>query len=231
MSVQTFEGFPVETLKFLRQLKRNNDREWFNENKSRYESSIREPALAFITAMQKPMEGLSACVSVVPKRVGGSLMRIYRDTRFSSDKTPYKTNIGIHFRHIADKDVHAPGFYVHIEPKEIFLGAGIWHPDSAALQAIRQRIDEDPGGWKRARDSKSFSGLYKLSGDSLKRPPRGYSSDHPLIEDIRRKDFIGVHALDAKSIEASEFVRNTTAAFKSAMPFMKFLCAALNLPL
>jgi uncharacterized protein (TIGR02453 family) len=231
MAGSTFDGFPAGTMKFLKQLKQNNDRDWFNENKPRYESHVREPALAFIEAMQKPMGRLSECVDVVPKKVGGSLMRVYRDTRFSKDKTPYKTNVGIQFRHMAGKDVHSPGFYVHIEPGEVFLGAGIWHPDSTALAAIRDRIDEDPAVWKRVRDRKAFRSHFALTGDSLKRPPRGFDPEHPMIEDLKRKDFIGVGQLEPKSIESPDFVTDTAQAFKVAIPFVRFLCGALNLPL
>ncbi len=231
MSNSTFGGFPAGTMKFLKQLKRKNDRDWFNDNKPRYESDVREPALAFIEAMQKPMHRLSEYVDVVPQRVGGSLMRVYRDTRFSADKTPYKTNLGIQFRHMAGKNVHSPGFYIHIEPGEVFLGVGIWHPDSPALAAIRERIEEDPAAWKRVRDGKAFRSHFLLTGDSLKRPPRGFDAEHPMIEDLKRRDFIGVGQLEPKSIESSNLVKDTTRAFKAAIPFVRFLCGALNLPL
>src|SRR5690606_362693 len=98
----------------------------------------------------------------VPKKVGGSLMRIHRDIRFSKDKKPYKTNLGIHFRHAAGKDVHAPGFYFHVDPHDVFVGAGIWHPESAALLRIREAIDEDSAAWKRAKNSKPFAAKYEL---------------------------------------------------------------------
>lgn len=226
----TFTGFPAATMKFLKQLQKNNNRDWFAENKPRYESDVLEPSLAFIEAMQKPMAKLTECFDVVPKRVGGSLMRIYRDTRFAKDKTPYKTNVGIHFRHMAGKDVHAPGFYIHIEPGDVFLGAGIWHPDSTSLAAIRERIADDPARWKKVRDGKAFRTTFKLAGDSLKRPPRGYDVNHEMIDDLKRKDFIGVAKLAAKEIEHPDFVKDTAKSFKAAMPFMRFLGNAMHLP-
>ncbi len=230
MTKSTFTGFPSATMKFLRQLKKNNNRDWFADNKHRYEADVLDPSLALIAAMQKPLAGLSECINVVPKRVGGSLMRVYKDTRFSKDKTPYKTNVGIHFRHMAGKDVHAPGFYIHVEPGEMFLGAGIWHPDSSALAAIRERIADDPNGWKKVRDNKAFRANFELSGESLKRPPRGFDAEHEMIEDLKRKDFIGVAQLDPNSVEHPEFVKAATKAFRSAVPFMRFLCGALGLP-
>ena len=121
-----FTSFEPKLVKFLGQLSRNNNRDWFKENKTRYEAEVLFPALAFVEAFQPYLKKISPYFLAVPKRVGGSVMRIYRDTRFGKDKTPYKTNVGIHFRHEMGKDVHCPGFYLHIEPKECFLGAGIW---------------------------------------------------------------------------------------------------------
>ena len=114
--------FTSRTFRFLRKLAANNDRDWFQANKARYESNVREPCLAFIRAFRKPLERISPFFVASDRRVGGSLMRVYRDTRFSRDKTPYKTNVGIQFRHELGKDVHAPGFYVHIAAGECFLG-------------------------------------------------------------------------------------------------------------
>lgn len=152
-----FEGFPLDMVRFLAELDRNNNRPWFQANKDRYERSVREPALAFIEAMAPRLERISPCIYADPSPHGGSLMRIYRDTRFSNDKRPYKTNVGIQFRHERGRDVHAPGFYVHIDPKEFFLACGMWKPDAGALSAVRQRISEKPEEWIKARDARSFA--------------------------------------------------------------------------
>ena len=225
-----FAGFPTETLKFLKQLKRNNDRDWFNERKSVYESAIVEPALAFIESLQTPMQKISECFQVLPRKTGGSLMRIYRDTRFSKDKTPYKTNIGIHFRHTMGKDVHAPGYYIHIEPGDCFLGVGIWRPATKIAHSIRALIAEEPAAWKKATAGKKFRDNFVLSGDSLKRPPRGFDADHPWIEDLKRKDFIGVHQFDEKEITSSDFSKEVAAVFRVATPLMRFLGQAIDVP-
>ena len=108
-------------------------------------------------------------------------MRVFRDTRFSHDKTPYKTNIGIQFRHELGKDVHAPGFYVHLSTVECFLAVGCWHPDSDALGRIRNRVAQKPEKWFSVRDENRFASHWTLSGDSLARPPRGYAADLSLI--------------------------------------------------
>ncbi|MBM4203096.1 MAG: DUF2461 domain-containing protein [Gammaproteobacteria bacterium] len=225
-----FKGFPAETLKFLDQLAANNRREWFDDNKDRYEFLVREPALDFITAMEKPLTAIAPHFVAVPKKVGGSLMRVYKDTRFSRDKTPYKTNIGIQFRHETGKDVHAPGYYVHIESGECFLGVGLWHPDAEPLAAIRTRIAERSGEWLKIRDQKAFASSFQLGGSTLTRPPRGFGADHPAITDIKRKDFIAGHDFGAESIFSADLVKQVAATFKTASPFMKFLCQALDLP-
>jgi uncharacterized protein (TIGR02453 family) len=164
-----YATFTPESLKFLNELKRNNNRDWFNENKQRYEEEVLDVALRFIQSMQDPLAEIAPRFTAIPKRMGGSLMRVYRDTRFSKNKTPYKTNIGIQFRHEQAKDVHAPGYYVHIDPDQVFLGAGMWRPASDALRGIRERIATKPAEWERTRDDKGFRRHFHLGGDSLSR--------------------------------------------------------------
>ena len=220
--------FPEDTIPFLKCLANNNNREWFNENKARYESSVREPALTFIEAMGPELERISPHFRAIPKKVGGSLMRVYRDTRFSKDKTPYKTNIGIQFRHELGRDVHAPGFYLHIEPDGCFLGVGIWRPESKALGRLRDFIVDNPASWKKAKQYKPFQSNFQLVGDSLKRPPRGYPADHPLLEDLKRKDFIACANFDETEICKQGFVNFAAKRFAQADPFMSYLCMALE---
>jgi uncharacterized protein (TIGR02453 family) len=218
-----------KTFRFLAELRAHNERPWFEANKHRYETLVLEPSLAFIEAMAPRIERLSRHFLAVPKRSGGSLMRVYRDTRFAHDKTPYKTNIGIQFRHERGKNVHAPGFYVHIEPDGCFLGAGIWHPEARPLFAIRTRITEEPELWRRAATNKPFLKEFALSGDQLARPPRGFAADTPHIEDLKRKDFIAIGNLEVKEILDAEFPRRLAMRFKAAAPLMAFLCGALDL--
>ena len=225
----SYAGFPIETSRFLTELAENNEREWFKDNKHRYESHVLAPALDFINAMGPRLEKISPHFVAIGKRTGGSLMRVYRDTRFSKNKTPYKTNIGIQFRHELGRDAHAPGFYLHIEPKNCFFGAGIWRPDSDSLAAIRTNIAENPGQWKRARDAKRFAEHFRFGGDRLKRPPRGYSADHPYIEDLKRKDFIAVSEFPIGRIRSKEFIEEVATHYAMAKPLMKFLCSALNI--
>jgi uncharacterized protein (TIGR02453 family) len=230
MAAGRYASFTHESLKFLSDLKANNNRDWFNENKSRYEEQVLDVALRFIQSMQGPLADMAPHFTAIPKRMGGSLMRIYRDTRFSKLKTPYKTNIGIQFRHEQARDVHAPGYYVHIDPDEVFLGAGMWRPAPDALKGIRERIADKSLEWERARDDKRFARHFRLGGETLTRPPRGFDKDHPQIEDIRRKDFIAVKNMSLDDAVSPRFQQKVETAFEAATPYMKFLCKAVNVP-
>jgi len=158
--------FNRKTIKFLKDLDKNNNREWFGENKHRYEDEVRTPAFDYIESMVQPMAKISPFFVVSAKKVGGSLMRVHKDIRFSKDKTPYKTNVGIHFKHARGKDVHAPGFYMHIEPGEIFIAAGIWRPESSTLKNVRTLIDEYPEEWNSLKRKVTGKSGYEFSGTS-----------------------------------------------------------------
>lgn len=221
--------FNADTMSFLNQLEENNDRDWFKENKSRYEDLVRTPALNFIYDMVNDLAHISPHFLVISKKVGGSLMRVHRDVRFSKDKSPYKTNVGIQFRHEMGKDVHAPGFYVHIKPKECFVGVGIWRPDSTALSKIRDTILEHDKEWLSAVNEKKFKKNFELSGESLKNAPRGYDKEHPLVGDLKRKDFIAISHIDEEKILSKNFKSLVIKRFTEAELYMQFLCKALML--
>ncbi|WP_149495471.1 DUF2461 domain-containing protein [Roseiconus lacunae] len=216
--------------KFLRDLRDHNDRDWFAENKNRYETDVRGPAVELVSRLQKPLDKVAPMLHVVPKAHNGSVMRIYRDTRFSKDKLPYKTNVGISFRHQAGKDIHAPGIYLHFDPDECFIGAGCWRPDGPTLAAIRALIDTDPKAWKRTRNQKSFAQHYELVGESLKTAPRDYPKDHPLIEDLWRKDFIAIAPFTTSEVTSASFPDLVVERVKQARPLMRFLCDAIDVP-
>ncbi|MGH2671548.1 MAG: DUF2461 domain-containing protein, partial [Actinomycetota bacterium] len=165
--------FDEETFSFLRELKRNNDRAWFNANKQRYEESVKEPFLRFIEDVGPELRKVSRNLIADSRPVGGSLFRIYRDVRFSKDKSPYKTHVGAHFP--LGKGMAAPGYYLHLEPGECFVAGGMWMPEPEVLQAIRQRIADDPSAWTKAR------GKLDHSEETLKRPPRGFDANNPMI--------------------------------------------------
>ena len=134
------------------------------------------------------------------------------------------------FRHIAGKDAHAPGFYVHLQPGECFMGVGLWRPETKVAYAIREHIDQDQAAWKRASRGKRFTEVFTIGGDSLIRPPRGFDDDHPLIEDLKRKDFIASTRLTQKTITSDHFMETFTEHCKRSAPFMRFLCDAVGVP-
>jgi uncharacterized protein (TIGR02453 family) len=220
--------FGPGVFKFLSELARNNRRDWFLANKERYEEQVKQPALRFIMDFAPELRKLSPYFVADPRPVGGSLFRIYRDTRFSKDKSPYKTHTGIHFKHAAGKDAHAPGFYLHLEPRTVFAGVGVWHPDGATLAKIRDAIVSDPARWKRARDGRRFRQQYELSGDSLRRPPRGYDPDHRYVEDLMRKDFVALAELTEGDVTAPGFLKHFVDLCKAGAPFVKYLCGAIG---
>ncbi|HEX6733725.1 MAG TPA: DUF2461 domain-containing protein [Azonexus sp.] len=222
--------FTRMTFSFLDELTDHNTREWFAANQARYETEVREPALRFIAAMAPELATFAPHFRADARRLGGSLMRVQRDTRFSRDKTPYKTNVGIQFRHEQGKDVHAPGFYLHLAGDRCFLGAGCWHPEPVALEHIRRQIAEAPERWFAVRDDARLQQHWALAGDSLSRPPRGYSAEHPAIADLKRKDFIALAPLSPADLLAPDLVAIASARFATAAPLMAFLCKALGVP-
>ncbi|MCF1429050.1 MAG: DUF2461 domain-containing protein [Shewanella sp.] len=220
--------FSKRTFDFLQQLEKHNNRDWFKQHQTEYEADVRTPTLSFIRDMAAGIQALSPRLMAVPKKVGGSMMRPQRDTRFSADKRPYKTNIGIHFRHFQGKDVHAPGLYVHIAPDECFLGSGLWRPDPRALRSIRQCLDENPRGWNNAVAALNAAG-FELAGDSLIRPPKGFDAGHPLLNDLKRKDFIAVLPLSRDQVLTDDFSTLCLTKFSAVGQLMAYLCFALNL--
>ena len=228
MAAPRYVGFTSETLDFLDALADNNNREWFAEHKPRYEEEVLDVALRFIQSMHEPLKDIAPHFVALPTRVGGSLMRVYRDTRFSRNKLPYKTNIGIQFRHEDAKDVHAPGYYIHIEPNDVFIGAGMWRPASEPLKQIRERIAARPGEWRRTIGDATFKRHFRLEGESLTRPPRGFDKDHECIDDLKRKSFIAVKPMDVDAVLNPRFQQRVETAFSAAEPLMRFLCKSVG---
>jgi len=222
--------FSPDLFTFLRNLKRHNEREWFLANKPRYEEAVKKPALAFIAAFEPHLRKISPEFLAIPRAVGGSLFRIQRDVRFSKDKSPYKTAVGIRFPHRDSKNVHAPLFYLHLEPGASFAGLGVWHPEPPTLQKIRLAIVEDPRAYERAVSAARFRKRFEVGGDSLKRPPRGYDSEHPLIEELKRKDFVASCRLDDKDVVRSGFERRLARIFGDGAGYVGYLCRALGVP-
>jgi uncharacterized protein (TIGR02453 family) len=230
MTNNGFPGFPPDCFEFLKDLRDNNQRDWFAAHKERYEQSVLEPALALIRCLERPLAKAAPLLRVEAKKMGGSLMRIYKDTRFSKDKTPYKTNIGIQFRHQLGRDVHAPGVYLHIAPDECFLGVGTWRPPSDSLKKIREYIVHHESGWRKVLANKKFRESFSLYEDRLKSVPRGYDKQHPLIDQLRQQSFLGTAPLSPAQIQSPELSALIPKLITAGKPFMLALCEALEQP-
>lgn len=222
--------FNPTIFKFLKDLRDNNNRDWFKENKSRYESELKAPALNFILDFGSHLQGISPHFRADPKGNGGSLFRIYRDVRFSKDKSPYKTHAGLHFRHEAGKSAHTPGFYLHMEPGASFVGLGLWRPDNPTLKLIRDKIVADPQAWKDAVGGVDFARHFNVTGGSLKRAPRGYDADHELVDILKLKDFTAYSPLTQKQITSPGFINEFTDLCATGGSLVRYICQALDQP-
>ncbi|MEO0601677.1 MAG: TIGR02453 family protein [Myxococcota bacterium] len=217
--------------RFIADLRDNNEREWFNANKKRYESEVLEPTLDFIRALEPELKEISPRFEAIAKRQGGSMFRIYRDVRFSKDKSPYKDHVGMNFRHeMASRDVHAPGFYLHLAPGNVMLGGGMWQPDSKSLGRIRNQIVSEADGWTGVRKALAEAGLELHGTDALKRAPKGFDADHEHIEDLKRKSFAAMTSLDETDVVGDEAVERVAEAFAQTAPLIRFLCESQDLP-
>ena len=226
-----FKGFRAPFFAFFRELKANNDRAWFEANKPRFREDVQGPMSDFIAAMAPHLAKTSKHFVADPRPNGGSMFRIYRDVRFAKDKRPYKEHAACQFRHRFGRDVHAPGFYVHLAPDEVFFGGGLWMPEPDALLKIRQRIAERPAEWKKVVGDKRFVQTFgQIEGEQLTRPPKGFDPAHPFIADIRRKSFVAGVDSSAKAAQSPEFVAQVAQTFRALSPLMRFLCAALDVP-
>jgi uncharacterized protein (TIGR02453 family) len=214
----------AELFGFLEELTEHNDRDWFQANKPRYEAQVKGPCLDFIAAIQPHIHAITPHIRVDKK----AMFRIYRDVRFSKDKSPYKTHAALHFRHERAKDVHTPGFYLHLSPEACWFGCGIWRPESSSLRRIRERMVADPESWLAIRDTLATRGM-PLGGDSLKRAPRGFDRDHPLIDELRRKDLVVLRPFTFAEVLAPGFVETYAACCRDGTVLMEDLASTLDL--
>jgi uncharacterized protein (TIGR02453 family) len=222
--------FTPSFFKFLRDLKKNNNRLWFQANKERYELTLRNPLLDFIGELGPSLRKISKNLIVDNSPSGGSMFRIYRDTRFSKDKTPYKTHASAHFRTAKGKDVHSPGYYLHLAPDEVFSGGGIWRPEAPVLGQIRDFLANHPKEYKSMLAGKVFKKFCTLEGEKLQRPPKGFPPDHELIEHLKYKDFTFFTQFSEKEACSPNFMSRYVESCAAAAPYMAFLSKALMLP-
>ncbi len=218
--------FSPQFFRFLRELARNNNREWFARNRPRYEKFVFEPSLRFVKDVRPRLKTISPYLVADPKPFGGSLFRIYRDIRFSKDKSPYKKNVAMEFWHKkGGRKLYGAGLYLHLAPGECFVGGGVWHPEPSTLARVRKAIVSSPEDWRKVRES----GL-KVEGDSLKRPPVGFDRAHEFVKALMLKDFTaGVKFRDSQ-VTSPGFMEEFVQAGKKVNPLNRFLSRALGLP-
>ena len=223
--------FSPKTFAFLRALAKNNRRDWFNAHKDEFEQQLRAPYQRLIADLAEPLKRISPHFVADPRPVGGSLFRIYRDTRFAKDKTPYKTWAGAQFFHERRRELmgETPVFYLHIAPKECFVGGGVWHPQPENVRRIRAYLLGNPASWKKATRSPAFRKGFELGGDTLTRPPAGFDPAHELIEDLKRKDFVSSATFSESQACATGFPKFVLGRFREIAPMMDWLCGALDL--
>jgi uncharacterized protein (TIGR02453 family) len=212
--------FPTDTLKFLAELGKNNNKAWFDANKTRFQDNVQAPALEFVRAMAPRLKKISPQLIADDRKSGGSMMRIYRDVRFAKDKSPYNTHVAFRFH----AEGGALGYYVSIEADSTMLGSGVWQPDKEPLLAIRNAIAADCKGWNAAFSVKGW----EPGGESLARPPQGFDKEHPCVEHLRRKDFVLFRKLPPSAITKADFADVVAADFADTKPLLKFLAGALG---
>lgn len=216
--------FSAGTFAFLRDLKSHNTRDWFLDHRATYVSLVETPMLQFINDAGPHLRKMSRAIVADPRRSGGSMYRIYRDTRFSHDKSPYKTHIAAHFT-LGDRRQGAslPGFYLHIEPGGSLAGGGIYHPDPPTLAHIRLAIVGKSKAWAAVRET----GL-TLEGDRLTRAPAGFDPAHPFVDDLKQKDFYALLPFTQRQVCAANFLETFAATCERLSPLVAFLARATN---
>jgi uncharacterized protein (TIGR02453 family) len=222
--------FTDATFKFLRSLARHNDKTWFNDHKPQYEANVRQPFLRLLTDLQPDLAEVSIHFRSDPRTVGGSLFRIHRDARFSTDKSPYKTWQGARLFHERHKQVPAPSFYFHLQPGGCFVGAGLWHPEPDTQRRVRQFILDNPGSWKKAAHDAKFRKRFEFEeSEKLVRPPRGFPADFEFIDDLKHRNFVFWRSLDNDVVTGPRLRQVLAADVATLGPFVDYLCAALDL--
>jgi uncharacterized protein (TIGR02453 family) len=217
--------FTKKTLAFLRALKRNNDREWFRDRKAEYEQHVRGPMVVLLERLAADFRGFAPDLVSEPRV---SLFRIYRDTRFSADKRPLKTNVAAHFPSRKFRKGEGAGLYVEVAPQWVWMGGGIYMPESAELAAIRARVATDHRRLKRVVTSPAFAGaIGDMSGDRLTRVPRGYPTDHPAADYLRHKQFLGFREYPAEFALSPRFYPELLKVFTALTPLIDFLNDAI----
>jgi uncharacterized protein (TIGR02453 family) len=230
VDVRRFAGFRPDAIDFLAELAQNNDRAWFQPRKAEFEALLKEPMESLVAALAEAFEARGLPLQADPKR---SIFRIYRDTRFAKDKSPYKIHMGASFPWVEGMDPatdtshteHANGAYFHLQPGENFAGGGMWHASKPVLDAFRQAILDDDARVRRALEDPAFIAEFGPvnSHESLKRVPPGYPPDHPLADLLRAKDIVFGRPMSDDEIYSPDLPEILAEAYSKARPVFSFL--------
>lgn len=217
-----------ETLKFLKDLKKNNNKPWFDEHRKIYEAAKSDFENLTIRVLKATSTFDATIAHLQPK---DCLFRINRDIRFAKDKTPYKTNFGMGISKDGKKGVSA-GYYLHCEPGEAFVGGGMWMPMPPELKKVRQEIDYNWAEFEKSIKEKKFTAVYtdlqKDAETSLSRPPKGYDESNPAIEYLKLKSFLGLRKLTDEELQNDSLLKTITASFEALKPLLDFMNRALE---
>ncbi len=212
------------TLDFLTDLKQNNDRQWFNDHKDDYKTALANFTDMVAMLLHNISEFDDNLIGVLPKEC---LFRIYRDVRFSKDKSPYKTWFSASMKG-GGKNGLFPGYYIHMDPENTYLGGGIWHPPKEILQNIREFIVDHHGKFEKIVLGKTFTKYFgEMSGEQLKTAPKGFPKDHPQINWLRYKDFLAGCEKNDADLTSKKIVEDFSADYQAMFPFIQFLHKAV----
>jgi uncharacterized protein (TIGR02453 family) len=226
----TTTSLPLESLRFLDDLAKHNDKRWFEANRNRYEQDLLGPAKSLVERLLEEIGAVFPHITGSTNAAGGSLTRLHRDVRFSTDKRPFHTHIGMRFWHRQGPKAEVPGFFLRVDPAQLLIGTGLHQPEPVVLDRIRQAIDRDPKAWERAVRDKAFNRAWSgLEGETLKRVPAPFAADHPCADDLKRKDFTAFIRLPAEAVTKAGFVKSAVRNWEASKPLMAFLCRAMKL--
>lgn len=226
---ERFTGFRREAIQFLADLAAHNERAWFQPRKAEYERLLKKPLEALVAELAERFAARGIPLAADP---GRAPFRIYRDVRFSKDKSPYKTNIGASFPWVGEHApgsageaaVHGSGGYFHLSPGDIFVGGGMWHPEPARLAAFRRTVADDPAAVHRAIDDPRFKAMFgSVSGDRLSRAPQGFPQDHPEVELLKLKDVTFGRRLSDDDAFSADLPDVIADSFAAGVPVMRLL--------
>ena len=211
--------FTDRTLKFLRALKRNNNRVWFGAHKDEYETHVRGPMRAIIEQLSGDFLRVAPALAASPR----SMYRVYRDTRFSPDKTPYKTHVAAAFSHQALPKNESAALYFHLAPDQLWIGGGLHAPQTPQLQRIRQHVVGNLRSFRSLVESPAFRRIGGVRGTTLQRVPRGFSQDHEAAEYLKLKQYLAGEELDPQLATSPRFYGALLRRFAVLAPFIQFL--------